>query len=373
MQTRIATALMLVSLAAFGCGGETLPPETPPTPPPPPVAATPATLPVETVTPTPPAPPPAPPLAELQLASLKVAADAINQHDARKYASIFARDAVHRESAAPDVVGREGIARRMQLLFSAFPDMKFSFDRVWQKGNLVVVLWRWTGTDVGGFIGRGPTGRQAGLQGVGVGFYNDDGLVREIHMYEDGQTAMDQLEAKAQMGRFRAPPSDAQGASPMDVIVATGGPEEGKSLATAKLFYEALENKKEADLLALVTDESTADDFAMSPKTAKGAKDWKAMYRSWTSAFGAFKHLPLLNQVAVNDYVIVERIVNGTQKGAVGPVKATGLPVTLHCVDIAQIKDGKIAHFWTWSNTLELIAQARPQPRPQAHPQAKKR
>ena len=295
------------------------------------------------------------PLADLQLASLKTAAETINAHDSRGYAALFTPSAIHREAAAPDIVGRDGIAARMELLFRSFPDFRFSFVRVWQKGNVVVATWSWTGTDTGGFLGKKATSRPAGLEGVTIGWYNDDGMVREVRVYEDGQTVVDQLDARAKKGTFRAPPVTHAG---MEVIVGVAAPGDDANLRVAKIFYEALENRRQTEILGLFNSDSTADDYAMAPQTARGLGDWKAMVRSWTSAFPDSSQLPLVSQIVVNDYVISERIVHATHRGPVGRIGPTGLPVTVHAVDIMQLKDGKIARFWTWSNTLELVAQA---------------
>ena len=340
------TPLALVMLVAVGCGDSTpasLPPLLPvaSAPPsatastPPPVASSPPVV----------TPPPARPLAELQIASLKAASDALNQHDARSYALLFTRDAVHKEAAARDVVGREDIARRMQLLFTSFPDLKFSVDRVWQKGNVAVATWHWSGTDTGGFLGKKATGRRAGVPGVTIGYYNSDGLVREVHVYEDGVNLVQQLDATAKAGSFRAPPAEAPTA--MEIIVSSGGADEAQGLAAAKTFYDALETKKEPVATALFGADATVDDFALPPRTGKGPVAWKALYASWLGNFGNYTELPLYSQLAVNDYVISERVLKGT----------LGAPVNLHCVDIAQQKDGKMVHFWTWSNSLELVAQ----------------
>jgi len=345
---KLGTAVTLVTLSVAGCGDST-PPAVPP--PPPVVSVTPSATasapPVASSAPVVVTLPPAPPIGELQLASLKAAADAINQHDAHKYASVFTRDAIHKEAAAHDVVGREDIARRMQLLFTSFPDFKFSFDRVWQKGNVAVATWHWNGTDTGGFLGKKPTRRKAGVQGVSVGFYNSDGLVREIHVYEDGQTLVQQLDAAAPAGSFRAPPADAP--ATMEVLVSAGGPDEALGLATAKTLYDALEAKKEPAATALFDAAATLDDFALPPRVGTGHGTWKALYASWVGNFGNYTQLPLYSELAVNDYVISERVLKGTVP--------LGSPVSLHCLDIAQVKDGKIVHFWSWSNTLELIVQ----------------
>jgi len=338
-------ATFSAAACAVACGGEVEPPQPPPPPPPRPIQAPPPP-PLVTAAPPPPSPP-APPLSQLELASLKAAAEALNQHDARKYASLFTWGAVHKEAAAPDVVGRDGIGDRMQLLLTSFPDFRFSFDTVWQRGNVVAVTWRWTGTDTGGFLGKKPTGRKAGVQGASVAFFNDDGLVREIHVYEDGDTLVGQLDAKAGAASVRPPPADSTAA--MEVI--TAGPGDA-GLDVAGSFYQALEDDKDAQVLALLREDATADDFRMSPRTARGPGEWKALLKSWRGALGSFKELPLMNQLVVGDYVISERVANGAQRGR---------EVSVHSVDIAQMKDGKIARYWTWSNGLELDAQARVQ------------
>lgn len=349
MQARSLAPLAVLTFA-FACGDAT-PPSVTPTPS---VTPSASTAPVASATSSaPPAassapikPPPPPPVAELQIASLKAAADAINQHDSKKYVALFTRTAIHKEAATRDLTGRDEIARRMELLFNAFPDFKFSFDRVWQKGDIVAATWRWTGTDRGpGFMGKRASGKRAGLQGLTVGFYNIDGLIREVHVYEDGQNVLAQLDPAAKAGSFRAPPADSTAA--MEVTPA--GSDEDKNTAAVRAFYDSLEAKKEAETAAAFSDDATVDDFALPPKPGKGPAAWKATLKSWTGNFGAFTELPLYNLMAVGDTVIVERVLRGTV--------APGAQVTLHAADVIQLKAGKIVQLGTYSNTLELVSQ----------------
>jgi steroid delta-isomerase-like uncharacterized protein len=352
MRTIIAAALIVGLVTLNGCGDDVPPPQTPPPPPPSPPAA--LAPPVDTSPPTPLAPP-KPSMAEMQLTSVKAVVDALNAHDAQKYAALFAADALDKGAGEPDASGRDTIATRIQQLFTAFPDFKIAVDRVWQKGNLAVASWGWTGTDTGGFMGAKPTGRPAGVQGASLAWYNDDGLIKELHRYDDVGTVMNQLDPKAKKNGFRAPPTLA---STMDVVTSTGAgtPDEDKTLDVAKAAYTAVDNKKEADVLAVATDDTVIDDYTM-PTTTKGLKDWKAMYKTYTSAFPDFKQMPMTNQVAVKDYVVSEGVLSGTHKGALGPLKATGKPVSIHFVDITQWKDGKLTRFQTWANSVELLTE----------------
>jgi uncharacterized protein (TIGR02246 family) len=354
-----------VAVALGGCGGAEAPsPQAPPA-----AAASSAPAPVATAAPTtpPPAPtPPKPSLAELQLTSAKAFSDALNQHDAEKYAALFTPDGVDKGSGQPDVAGHDAIVANTKALFAAFPDFKIGFSRVWQKGNFLACAWAWTGTDTGGFMGNKPTGRPVGLEGISAVVYTEDGLVKELHRYADDATLMSQLDPKAKKGTFRAPPTLP---TSMDVVAAAGSPDEDKELDLAKGFYGALDNKKAADVMAIFTEESTADDFTM-PATFKGLKDWKKMYDTYVGAFPDFKQA-LTTQVAVKDYVVTEGVLNATHKGALGPIRATGKPVSLHFVDVVQFKDGKIAHLWTWANGAELLTEIGVLKAPGAAPPAK--
>jgi ketosteroid isomerase-like protein len=300
---------------------------------------------------TPPAPP-TPPLPELEKTSLESAARTMNQHDARAYAALFTTRAVHKEAAAPDLNGRDAIASRMQLLFRSFSDFTISVDRALVKDNVVVTEWHWSGTDSGGYLGKRPTGRRAGISGVSVAFFNYDGLVREIHFYEDGENVSQQLDAAAAKGSFRAMSEASSGVTPT-IVTSTNGPAEAKNLATSKAFYESIEKNDAAALGAFFTDDATVEDMALPSKGQKGKAAFSTIQKSWKNALGNFTQLPLYGQFAVNDWVVTERVMKA-------PPPANGSGQQLHCVDLSQWKDGKMTRFQTYSNTLELIAEVGP-------------
>jgi predicted ester cyclase len=342
--------LLAAFVALAACADETPPPQPPPPPPPPVTAeAPPAPPPTDT---TPPPAPPKPSMADMQNASIKTVTDALNAHDPQKYASVFAADGLSRSGGMPDAVGRDAIAADIKGWFTEFPDLKFAFSRAWQKGNVAVATWDWNGTDAGGFMGAKPTNRPAGLTGATVAIYNDDGLIKELHVYQDLSTLMQQLDPKAKKGTFRAPPTLA---TSIDTVSA-GSPEEDGNLGLAKAFYQALDDKKEKDVLAAATEDTTADDYE-APASIKGLKQWKGMYREYVTAFPDFKQLPLANQWAIGSYVISEGTLQGTNKGPIGPFKASGKPVSLHFIDIVQLKAGKLARLQTWTNGVELLTQ----------------
>lgn len=355
VSTRAWPAALLPIVALAAACGEAPPPTTAPPVPPAPSASASASVP-PTAPPTASAPPPAAPapkpLDELQLAALAAGAAALNAHDAARYAELFGPNVIHKEASAPDLRGRREVQLRTQLLFDSFPDFRFTFDKVWLKDHIAIATWRWAGTDRGGFLQRKPTNRAAGLTGVVVGFFNADGQVRQVHLYEDGQNVVAQLDPAAKPGSFRPPPPrpDEQNTS-LEVVASKNHPDEAKTLEIARALYDAIEAKKEAESAALFADDAVIDDRAAAPKPGAGPAAWRALLKGWSQAFGAFTELPLYNLMAVGDTFVVERVLKGT---------TAGKPVSLHAIDVVETRGGKITRFTSWSNGLEIAAQTKP-------------
>ena len=335
------------------CGEDTPAPQAPPPAPPPPPATAEATPPPAPADTTPP-PAPKPSLTDMMTASIKTVTDSLNGHDPAKYASVFAPDGVVKQGGVPDISGRDAIAADIKNLFATFPDLKFAFSRVLSKGNTGVSTWDWNGTDSGaGFMGAKPTSRPVGVSGATVAIYNDDGLIKELHIYSDQSTVAQQVDPKAKKGTFRAPPTLATQIE----TVSAGGPDEDKNLAAGKAMYQLLDDHKVKDLCAgMASNDAPIDDFSM-PMTFKGTKGCSDYINGFVKALPDFKSQPLANQIAIGPYLVSEGTVQGTNKGPMGPIKATGKPVNLHFIDIVQLKDGKVTRLWSYANGVELLTQ----------------
>ena len=284
------------------------------------------------------------------MATLATTFDALNAHDPAAYAHYFTPNAIHKEAAAKDLDGRDEIERRMAFFLHSFPDLHIQVEHVWQRDAVVVASWKWNGTDRGGFVERPATNKHAGLFGVSVGFFNADGNIREIHMYEDGMTAFAQLDANSKAGSFRAVPEVPTGESPR-IEAATNGPEEARTLAWSKSFYDALEAHDKSALAGLVADGAGIDDMALPAQSGVGKEGISHLLDSWMKTFGPFTSLPLYHHIAIGQTAIGERVLNG---------KMNGKPIKLHVVDIVEWKDGKIVRLASYSNMLELWAQLGP-------------
>jgi len=355
----LVTLAVAVSLAA--CGGEeaTPPPKAPEAP-----VATAAPPPVAPEAPKEEAKP-QPSLAELQRKTSEGLGTALNAHDAKKLASFYTENAKLKMAGMPDLDGRDAVAKHWEGVFKAFPTMKTAASRVWVKGDVVVVEWGWTGTHGAEFPpGVKATEKPVGAMGVDVMWFSPDGLVKEQHTYTDMTTVMGQIGASKQ--KARPVPTLATGAP--QVIPATGSADETKNVETVAKTWAAFEKKSDADFLAASADDVVWEDMTQ-PEPMKGKAAAKKFFQEMTKAFPDAKSTPT-NAWGIGDYVIAEGTFTGTQKGPLFGMPPKNKAVSLHMLDIVQLKDGKVVKGWTYGNDMEMAMQLGLLPPPAAKPAA---
>ncbi|AKV04551.1 hypothetical protein AKJ09_11214 [Labilithrix luteola] len=333
----------------LACGGaeEAKPPVTPA-----PTAAVAPPPPVETAKPEPPAPKPT--LAELQQSGLANALAGLNGHDPKKFASVYADDAVISVAGLNEVNGREAIAQNMTEWFDVFSKAKLGFSRVWVKGDTMVLEWVINGTHHGELFGVKGTEQPIGHYGLSIVSFSPDGKVQRENRYGELGAVMTQVgSAKAKARPIpEVPPSP-------ETIVGKREEreqrEEEKNVDVAKAVLASLEGKKEADFVSLLADD-IAHDGLFHLETTKGKDEAKKFWKSFTTAFPDAK-FEVGRALAVGDYAIVESTLHATQKGALGQIAPTKKPVNVHLVDVFRIKDGKVSRAWTYQNSLEMQQQ----------------
>jgi steroid delta-isomerase-like uncharacterized protein len=301
-------------------------------------------------------------MAEMQAASLKLVAEGINKHDAKVLASAYAPDTLVKVPGMPDVKGRETLEKMSKDDFAGVPDAKFGFGRVFAKGNVMVSEWTYIGTNSGPWMGKPATNRPVGVKGVSVVTLNDEGLIKEERRYFDMTTSQMQLDPKAKAGSFRPVPTVP---TAIEMHVAK---DDDATMKTMNGLYTAFESHKAADMMPFVTDDATYDDFS-TPAQIKGKKPITDVVNGYNTAFPDFKQTHDV-QMTADGFGITEGVLTGTHKGALGPIKASNKPVTVHFVDIWQIKDSKVVAGWTYVNSLELLVEVGAAPAPGAAPSA---
>jgi hypothetical protein len=72
------------------------------------------------------------------------------------------------------------------------------------------------------------------------------------------------------------------------------------------------------------------------------------------------------NIIAADGFAVAEFTMSGTQSGAIGPLKASKIPLAFHGVDIVETKDGKAIKGETFGNSFEILGQRNLLPKPKA-------
>jgi ketosteroid isomerase-like protein len=216
---------------------------------------------------------------------------------------------------------------------------------------MAVVEWVVTGTNTGDMPMMKATKRPFGVHGVSIVTFADSGLIKEEHRYFDMPTQMLQLDAKAKKGTFR--PIAEQPTDKPAMLAPAGNDGEKKNLEVANAVYDAIDTHKVDDVLKFMSPDLEGDDYT-EPAPRKGTKSVK----EYLGVF--FKAMPDLKQdrnaqIAAGDLVVTEGVMHGTLKGNLGPLKATKKPISLHFVDIVQVKDGKFVHLTTYANSMEMM------------------
>lgn len=344
-------AVVVLGILASACGGGDEAAKPPVTPTPPPPVASVDTTPAPAMTAAAPA---KPTLAELQATALKTILDGENAHDTAKIGAAYTDDATVTVAGVPPTTNKADMAAMLQHHFDTFKNATFWATRTFTKNDMVAVEWGWAGVDTGGMMGKPATEKTAGSMGLSLYWFTPEGLVKKEDRYLDFGTTMAQLSTAKHL-----PPVPALSISggAVQAHVAKGTPDEDKAVTVATAMYAALDAKKQDDFLATIDDAGDFVDNAgpMAGQTTKKA-DAKKFFGMWTKAFPDQKNT-ITNSYGIEDYVVVESSMTGTQKGAIGPIAASKKPVTLHSAEIYQIANGKMIHGWSYSNGAELMMQ----------------
>ncbi len=349
MRTTILAALSVTTLLLSACGGEAPPPQPPPPPPPPPATASATPPPADTTPP----PPPKPALADLIPSAVKGMNDAFNAHDAQKMTSYVTDDCA--DYAYGDMMGeshsRGDMTTGMTQLFAAFPDVKGAALRIWTKGNVAVQELAWSGTFKADMGPVKATNKAAGGMIMQVLFFNDDGLVKEIHEYSDTVGMMDQI-----LGKKTAPPVPTLPTNPAETHTGKGTPDEDTLVTWAKGIDDAF--SKDDTKAAIATFADDGDLWVNFGKAAtKGKKDLTKDLGGWFKAIPDQKWAST-NAWGIDGFAIIEHTVTGTNKGPMGKLPASGKTVTWHWLDVYQpTADQKIQHDWAYANMAEFLKQ----------------
>ncbi len=359
----VSGALGAAALALGACAGSSPQAAAAPAPsaePPAPVASVPPPAPADTTPP----PPPKPSLGELIPRTLLGIGAAFNAHDAGAVAGFFTEDAAVSAYGAPEAHGRDAIVKSMQGIFGTFGDLKSAATRVWIKDDVAIAETVWAGTMTGDFMGMKATKKAAGQFRVDVMWFDENGLVKEMHEYGDDAGLLAQMK-----GTKGAPPVPVVPSNPPAVHLAKGSPDEDKLADWARGSDASMGRDDAKAVVATMADDGDYwNNFSGNP-AVQGKKDLSKDIEGFFKAFPDQKWATS-HAWGIDGFGIVEHALSGTQKGKLGPLPASNKPVKdWHWLDImVPTADGRLQHGWGYANLVEMMTQtgALKAPRPQA-------
>ena len=290
-------------------------------------------------------------MADRQDDAARVLREALNAHDARKLASAYSENAVITSPGMPDAAGRAAIAAGAQNLFDAFSNFKYGVTRAWTKGDVVVSEWVGTGTHSGDFAGLKATEKPVGWTAVSVRRFSPDGLIREEHVYWDTTHVRSQIAATV----GKPYPMAVLPAGAPEIHVAASTPGEDANVDVGRRISAASNARNEGEMFGLYAD--TLERWHVGvPGPSKGKEDTKKGWRAFVAAFPDTSST-VVDAWGVEDWVIEEAVLIGTQKGNFAGIAATRKPITLHTLEIFQVKGGKVTRDWSCPSTPELLIE----------------
>ena len=238
----------------------------------------------------------------------------------RRWRLVVTDDVAVYDYGAGETHGKGDFQNGMAQLFSSFSDAKTATNRVWIKGNVVIAEVAWAGTMTGDVMGMKATQKPVGQMRVHIYWFNDDGLVKEVHEYARRRRAHG-----ADAGQEgRAAPCPCSPTNPPEMHIAKGDAEADKPRDWAKSTDDAF-NKDDAKAVA-------ADDGGRRGLLAQlhgaardeGQEGPDEGARGLVPSRSPTRSGPTTNAWGIDGFGIVEHTMTGTFKGPFGPVRADG-------------------------------------------------
>ena len=114
--------------------------------------------------------------------------DSFARRDAAAVAALYAEDCVVETPIVGRQVGRSAVEHAYRFMFSAFPDLSLHTEEFLVFGKRAVWTVIATGSDLGGFMGLGPTGKSVSTQVMSLFTFGNDGeIVHERQMFDSGR------------------------------------------------------------------------------------------------------------------------------------------------------------------------------------------
>jgi ketosteroid isomerase-like protein len=255
--------------------------------------------------------------------------------------------------------GRDGALHVHDTLFGAFDGRVFAVSRVWRTATTQVIEWTMTGTQAREWMGVAPTKKNVAFQGASVIWTKDDGRIADLHVFLDVAVVKAQLGAGPKQLADLPLPSLPSGQP--QVTDQANTPEETTNVAVAHESVDALEKGDSAAYLATFADDVELHTLERA-QPLRGKAEQKGAFASLHAAITQLD-TTVDNKWGIASTVLIEYSINGGQVGPLGWIPAArDKSVVLEVLDVAEIRGGKIARIWRYSNPEQVVTSSLPPP-----------
>lgn len=259
-----------------------------------------------------------------------------------------------------EMKGKAAMKEMFSSMAKAMPDYKMMPQLIVVSGRNILAVNLTTGTHTGELVMEGMPPIPATQKKIGMLFFhrlaiNDENKATDEWGFDDPAAFMGQL-GLAQKGTPPTRPATDKGWEGAPIVVVTA--DDAKEKANIETFTKAMHafnDKKNADLLASMTDDVVISDQAME-KDVTGKKEADAQFKLFQNGFSDGK-VTASNTYGAGDYVIVIGKFEGTHDHDFMGIKKTGKKVSLDYVEVAQFKDGKVAKVWRFHSGMQMAQQ----------------
>jgi predicted ester cyclase len=123
----------------------------------------------------------------------RVVEEIFNKGNLALIPEVYAPNLVFHAPGGQDVKGPEGMKQTVNMLRTAFPDMRMSINNLVAEGDMLVLRYTLTGTHKGPLMGIPPTGKPVTMSGIVMSKIVNG---KEV----EGWEALDRLSIMQQLG-----------------------------------------------------------------------------------------------------------------------------------------------------------------------------
>jgi len=255
----------------------------------------------------------------------------------------------------PVAVGRAQVTALHGLLFGAFDDRVVHVRRVLKAADAEVIEWTITGVQARDWMGMTATRAPVVIEGVTLLWAGADHGISDVHVYCD--IARVKAELGAGPAELRGLPAPPVPTGPTERATQTESSTELGDVMIVRTELDALELGDRRRYLATMADDVTVRSVEIA-EVASGKTDVGRYYDGLHKAIASLD-AAVSNVWGIGEFVVVEYSIRGLQTSPLYWVPATTAHdrvVTLHLVDVVDLRDERIRHISRYDDPEEVLA-----------------